>query len=364
MKILFIITGLDTGGAERQVCNLADALSDKGYLVKIVSLIERKETGVIPRSSSVHIIYLNMTKSVVSFFPTYLKLKKVIGDFQPDVVHSHMFHANLLSRLLKLVIKIPKLICTAHSKNEGGMLRMLAYRLTNNLSDLNTNVSQEAVDEFVRKAAFKQGQMIAVGNGIDTFHFCKKITQNYDFRKKLNISQDTHIFVSVGRLTDAKDYPNLLDAFAIVEKVNKNVALLIVGKGELERELKLQCSKLELDSKVFFLGLRRDIPELMNVANTYVMSSSFEGLPLVIGEAMACENIVVSTDCGGAKEIVGECGFLVPIQDSKALAAKMLYTMNIPETEREKLGKKARERIQEYYSLDVITQQWLDLYRK
>lgn len=363
MKILFIITGLGTGGAERQVCDLADSLSNKGYEVQIVSLIEKKAMGVLPKNNSIVVNYLDMTKKLTSFFSIYFKLRKLVKDFQPDVIHSHMFHANILARLLKIGVTIPKLISTAHSKNEGGRLRMSAYRLTNFLSDISTNVSQEAADEFVIKGAIKPEQMIVVSNGIDVIDFSKNRSQGNIIRKEFNISDNTYIFVAIGRLTNPKDYPNLLNAFSLIVKNNDNVVLLIVGVGELEEELKLLCSKLELNNKVHFLGLRRDISNLMNVADTYVMSSYFEGLPLVIGEAMACENIVVSTDCGGVREILGDCGFLVPIRNSEMLAEKMQYTMTLSPVEREDISKRARERIQRYYSLDAITQKWLELYR-
>lgn len=364
MKILFMITGLGTGGAERQVCDLVDKLVQKGHSIKIVSLVSKIEMGVLPKHPSIDVQYLNMGKNPLSFISICLKLKDIIKDFQPDAVHSHMFHANIMARVIRLFVSYPKLICTAHSKNEGGKLRMLLYRLTNFLSDINTNVSQDAVNEFIRKQAVMPNQMIAVSNGIDTQNFSKNVFYRNDIKQKLGIDDSYYIFLAVGRLSDPKDYPNLLNAFLIVKQQKTHVLLFIAGIGELEAELKELSRKLGLTDSVKFLGLRRDIPKLMNIADTYVMSSHFEGLPLVLGEAMACENVIVATDCGGTREIIDKNGFLVPIRNSQALAEKMLETMDLSQEQREVLGKNAREHIIKNYSLDAIIEKWLEIYRK
>lgn len=364
MKILFLITGLGVGGAERQVCDLADKLAQKGHSIKIVSLASKVEMGVLPKDLSINVQYLNMSKNPLSFILTCLKLKDIIKDFQPDIVHSHMFHANIVARVLRLFVSFPKLICTAHNTNEGGQLRMLMYRLTNHLAELNTNVSQEAVDAFVSKKAIKKNQMVAISNGIDTITFNRNEKFKLILRDELGIDALSYVFLAVGRLHEQKDYPNLLNAFSIVKQQKNHVLLLIAGIGELESELKELSSKLGLTDSVKFLGLRRDIPKLMNVADTYVMSSHFEGLPLVLGEAMACENVIVATDCGGTREIIDKNGFLVPIRNSQALADKMLETMDLSQEQREDLGKRAREHIEKHYSLDAITDKWLEFYRK
>lgn len=364
MKILFVITGLKMGGAERQLSDLADCLVKFGHTVKIVSLTAKAETGVLPKHKNIETVYLNMNKNPFSFITTYLKLSTIIREFRPDVVHSHMVHANIMARLVRISTHMPKLVCTAHSKNEGGQLRMWAYRLTNKLADVNTNVSQEAVDEFVKKGAVKFGQMIAMPNGIDVEHFVKNETSNASLKKELGIEASDYLFVAVGRLEEAKDYPNLLNAFALVKKQKPQARLLIVGVGSLEQSLKSLVRDLNLEDSITFLGLRNDIAQLMNLADSYVMSSFYEGFGIVLAESMACENITISTDCGGTKDVIGEYGFLVPIRDSQALAAKMLESMNLSPEQRAILGKNAREHIKKHYSLDAITKKWLELYQK
>ena len=169
MKLLFVITGLGMGGAENQVVNLADKLSNKGYDVCISYILEPEI--VIPKSKNIKLIWLGGDKTLSGMIKAYFNLVKLIKTFKPSIVHSHMFHANIITRFTKILTNIPKLICTAHSKNEGGKIRMFLYRGTNFLGDFFTNVSQEAVQTFEEKNAVKKNQMIAMHNGIDTNKF-------------------------------------------------------------------------------------------------------------------------------------------------------------------------------------------------
>ncbi len=148
MKILFVITGLGMGGAEHVVSNLADELVKMNHEVKIAYLTG--EVLVAPKSSEVEVISIGMN-SAKDFAKAYIKLRSLVKDFKPDVVHSHMFHSNILSRLLRLTTNIPKVISTAHSNNEGGKSRMLAYQFTDRLADISTNVSKDAVDSYIAK---------------------------------------------------------------------------------------------------------------------------------------------------------------------------------------------------------------------
>lgn len=100
MKILFIITGLGMGGAERQVCELADQFSVMGHQILLISMTG--ETVNLPRSKSIEVVSLNMGKNPIGIIRAYLKAHVLVKEFQPDVVHSHMVHANIFARILRL----------------------------------------------------------------------------------------------------------------------------------------------------------------------------------------------------------------------------------------------------------------------
>lgn len=360
MKILYIITGLGVGGAEVQVLTLADKFADAGHQVAIVHLTG--EALLEPSNKLIQVIGMGMSKSPISFFLAIFRLKKIIKKFKPDVVHSHMFHANIITRVARIFVKMPWLISTAHNSNEGGALRMGLYRLTNPLADFSTNVSEEAVQSFLAKKAFKSGELHAVYNGIDTVKFSPNSADRDAIRQEMNC-QDLRVLVAVGRLAEAKDYPNLIRAFADVVKKNSKCILWIVGDGPLKSELITLVAGLKINEKVKFLGLRRDVPKLLNAADVFVLSSAWEGLPLVVGEAMACQKVVVVTNCGGVAEFVGDAGFLIPARDHEALAKRLGSALSLTEAEHFQLGVSARQRILDKFSIEAAVKRWEEIYR-
>lgn len=332
-----------------------------GHDVSIISLIH--EPVISPTSASVNIFSLNMKKTPFGLVRALVHARTIAQKIQPDVVHSHMIHANLFARLLRIIAPIKRLICTAHSTNEGGSLRMLGYRVTDFLSDLNTNVSKEAVDCFIQKKASNSKKMIPMLNGINTRKFIFNNHGREKIRAELNIKNECFLFLSVGRLSEEKDYPNLLNAYSLVVSEYPNALLAIVGKGELEDKLISLAEKLQIRDKVFFLGLRRDIPDLMSAGDCFVLPSKYEGFGLVVAEAMLCECLVVATNCGGVAEVLAGNGFLVEPCNSLALAESMLKAINLSKESKNECVKNAKNHILSFCSLDAIAIEWIEIYQ-
>ena len=356
-----MITGLGIGGAERQVLDLADRLSIRGHQIRIAYL-----TGpelLLPDNPEIKVLPIGISKSPFGFVRGYFRLRRMILDFKPDVVHSHMVHANLLARTVRLTTRIPRLVCTAHNTNEGGRLRILAYRLTDSLADIFTNVSKEAVEAFEAYGAAPRGRMIAIYDSIDTQKFCQDEEKGRSVRERFTTGPDK-IILAIGRLMEQKDYPNLLRAFSIVANKTENVRLWIVGTGPLRNSLESMTENLGLSKSVTFLGIQpdKDIPDLMRAADVFVLSSAWEGFGMVVAEAMATEKVVVATNSGGVKEVVGDCGLLVTPQNSEALAHALEKALNMPPEQTKALGEKARQRIVENFCIDNAVERWLDIY--
>lgn len=360
MKILLLITGLGMGGAESQVVDLADKFVELKHDVLLVYLTG--EALVLPCRSEVKVIGLGMRKRLVDFIIIYRKFARIVSDFKPDVVHSHMVHANLFARLVRLIVSFPGLICTAHNTDEGGKIRMLAYRLTDQFADINTNVSKEAVESFVMKGAVKSGRMQLVYNGIDTNRFLPDTIVKERIRLQ-NTVFDEKIILAVGRLEKAKDYPNLLNSYSYLGDTVEKTQLWIVGCGDLSSSLNELSKKLHVDKQVRFLGIRRDIVALMNAADVFVLSSAWEGFGLVVGEAMACGMVVVATDCGGVKEVMGGNGFLVPPRNSIELSRALKRALTLSDDEICDYGNAARQHIINNFSLTAISDRWIELYQ-
>lgn len=361
-RIAFIITGLGMGGAETQVCSLIDQLAARGNTILLLSLTG--ESVNKPKHPSVKLVELNMRKTPFGFVKAYGQAINILRQFQPDVVHSHMVHANIFSRLLRVIAPIPRLVCTAHNTNEGGKLRMLAYRLTERWCDLTTNVSQEAVEAFIAQKAAKPGRIVALHNGIDLEKFAFNPDARDRCRTEIGLDSKQTLLISVGRLSEQKDYPNLLHAFAQLIKREPSIRLAIIGQGELTTQIERMIEQLDLKSHVHLLGLRFDVADWMSAADCFVLSSAWEGFGLVVAEAMACERLVVATDCGGVAEVVGDYGYLVPPRNSEKLAEALEQAIALNAQERATLGNNARNYIESRYSLSAITEQWLKFYQR
>jgi glycosyltransferase involved in cell wall biosynthesis len=173
------------------------------------------------------------------------------------------------------------------------------------------------------------------------------------------------VWLAAGRIVPAKDFPNLLRAFAEVRRSIPEAQLWIAGEGNPAGAKRASGFALVSGSleHVRWLGLRRDLPALLDAADGFVLASAWEGMPLVVGEAMAMEKPVVATDVGGVRELVGAAGVLVPAGDSTALAQAMVELMRTTAGERLTLGRAARVRIATEFSIEARVDQWEALYR-
>ncbi len=358
MKILLLVTGLSVGGAERVVVNLADALVADGHEVLLVYM--KGPVQVRPMRPEVRLACLGMEKAA-NLVPGYLRFRNALRGFAPDIVHSHMIHAVMLARLARCSMRIPRLISTMHTTDVGGRLWALAYRATDPLADVTTNVSHGAVGAFVAAGAVRSGRMITIYNGISVDDFRPCPAARTRVRESFAIGPGCKLLLAVGRLHSAKDYPNMLHALARLRD-RLDFKLLIAGDGPLRERLQALAAKLELSPRIEFLGIRRDIADLMSAADIYVLSSIGEAFGLVVAEAMACERVVVATDCGGVREVLDGTGFLVPRSDPAALAEALLQACALNREDAIAMGRAARHRVVDRYSFERSFDQWRRLY--
>ena len=360
LKILLCITGLEVGGAEKLLCALADQYAAAGHEVKLVCLTE--PIIVRPKNGTISLENLAMKRNPIGLLVGLWRLRDVVKSFQPDIVNSHLVHANILTRLLRLFTPMPRLVSSAHNTHEGGLFRMWAYRLTDRLADMSTNVSEEAVHAFEAQGAVEPGHMTAVYNGISTEEFRLDQAARIRIREELKITAETSLILAVGRLWEQKDYPSLLKAMSAL-KDDRSWRLAVAGDGPLRATLEALAADLEISERINWLGVRHDVPALMSACDVFVLSSACEGFGLVVAEAMACQRPVVATDCGGVREVIGNCGSLVPPKDPVALAEAIKSALAQPAQQNEELGRAARKRIQERYSIAATAERYLAVYK-
>ena len=365
MRILFLSTSMGMGGADSQLLAAAHEMRARGHQVLIVSMTALGPMGLRARKIGIPIESLEMRRGVPD--PRALvRLSRMVREWRPDIVHSHMVHANLMARALRLIAPVPALVSTIHNIYEGGALWMAAYRLTNGLTDHMTIISEAAAERFIRDRIVPREMLRVVPNGVDPELYGRAAPGvREELRQALGLG-DRFAWLAVGRFEVAKDYPNMLRAFAIVLKRHSDAVLLLVGRGSLQAETEALAQELGLDTAVRFLGVREDVPALVSAADGYVMSSAWEGMPMVLLEAAVGGLPIVATRVGGNQEAVldGETGFLAPPRDHEALAAAMLRLAALDPAERRRLGEKGREHVRTHHGLTRVVERWEELYRE
>ena len=361
--VVYLTTGLRLGGAEIQMSSLASGFVRRGWRVIVVSMLPT-DSPLDNRlaASGVTVVSLDMRPGVPN--PTAIwKLAGMLRDYGADVLHSHMVKANILARLARKLANVPVQISTAHNTIEGGRWVQWAYRLTDSMADITTNVSRRAVDRYIEIRAVPADRIQLMRNGLDVSQFEQDHEGRQRCREELGVTS-SFVWIAVGRLAQAKDYRNMLDAFRTVVSRRSDARLLIVGNGPLEAEIAEKVKTLALAESVFMLGERNDVPALMNAADAYVMSSAWEGAPVVLLEAAASRLPIVATDVGGNSELVvqGKTGLLVRPHDPAALGDTMIRIMAASPEDRAEMGRSGRERTENEFGLEAILDQWEIMY--
>jgi glycosyltransferase involved in cell wall biosynthesis len=373
MRIVYVLTSLGMGGAEKQALAVAARMKERGHSIALLVLRPQ-----LPEEwpAAVEMIHLEMSKTPASFFAGLVRARSFIANFRPDLLHSHSFHANVFARCLKLLVPRVNVLSTIHNTYEGGRLRMLGYWLTDPLSRPTVAVSKAVAHRFIELNAVRAQKCVVIVNGIDSTEFSSDLERRAHVRAKAGFAtkESTFIWLATGRVAPAKDYPNLLRAFRQVRSQLPDAELWIAGAppdgtvkraaGGLESCAFGIVAERGLLENVRFLGLRRDVPALLDAADAFVSASAWEGMPLAIGEAMAMEKPIVATDVGGVREWVGNSDAVVPAQDSIALAEAMIAMMQRSVRERVRTGRASRERVKQHFSIEASADAWEAMYRE
>ncbi len=339
---------------------MAHAFRRRGWDVGVVSMLPLEYPG--SDTGGVRIATLGLARGTPD--PRgLLRLRRILRRWRPDVLHSHMVHANLLARAARPLLDVPVLVSTIHNEDEGAHWRYLAYRLSHRLSDVTTAVSRGAVRAAVRRRAAPEGGVLMVQNGIDTTAYRADARLRAATRASLGLS-DRFTWLAVGRLYPPKAYPDMISAFARARARHPASRLLIAGRGPLEELILSRIREASVDRDVVLLGVRADVPALMQAADGFVMSSAWEGLPLVLLEAAASSLPIVATDVGGTRDVVlpGVTGFIVPPRDATSLAGAMDDLMAMPPESRRALGEAGRKRVAETFDLELVANRWEAIY--
>jgi glycosyltransferase involved in cell wall biosynthesis len=366
IRIVHVISDLDTGGAEVMLAKLVGAMDRDRFSNTVISLTDRGQLGEQIESAGVAVHTLGMKRGRPDIFalPRLIRLFKTLN---PTIVQSWLYHADLLSALAVKFSSLPILVWNVRCSDMDlkryppltrWVQRVLAWWSATPAAVV---VNSEAGKQQHERLGYRPQRWDVIPNGFDTQRFHPDSSVRLSLRKEWHVPEDAVIVALMARVDPMKDHAAFLEAAQEVSKARQNARFLLVGKDT--QTLAPAVAAKGLTDRVRVLGYRSDIECLLPGVDLLCLSSAFgEGFPNVLGEAMACGIPCVSTDVGDARRIIADTGLVVPARDPASLAHAIIDLIDLGPSGREHLGRAARARIETEYSLARIVDRYTVLY--
>jgi len=328
-KIAYVIPTLSLGGAEKQQINILNGMDGERYEIKLFVL--KNKTQLLPQLKNKNVVVeicdINSLRSISAMF----KFIKNIKDFNPDIIHTHMYNANILARLLKLFLPKSKIINHYHGMSQWmSKPKLFLDKVTSSLVDRFIVVSQKSFDLRLSREKYQKDKIELLYNSVDL----NPATETIEKKNNLTIGM-------ASRLIPLKNIEGAL--FMISELLKKGIKLqlIVAGDGPQKEKLLSYVEELEIAQQVTFLGFVSEMEVFYNQIDIYCISSLTEDLPLSVIEAMVTGKPVIASNIGGIPGIVNNvpCTMLVDdFFDLKEIDAVSVFLKNLELNEcREKL---------------------------
>jgi glycosyltransferase involved in cell wall biosynthesis len=366
IRVLHLITTLQSGGAQAMLANLVTARSSGCSLEHAV--IEMTVHDVCDeriRRAGVPLHTLGMTRGRLSVAAVG-RFVRLLRRERPSIVQTWLYHADLLGLVALPVLRVPlvwNVRCSWHVNING-----LAPRTCARLSKLPTAVvvNSQAGQEVHQRLGYRPRRWCLIGNGFDLNAFKPDAAARSQVRAELGLSSGAILIGIVGRWDPNKDYATFLAAAGQVSRRRDDVRFVMVGEGlvptnEVLGQLITQC---KLQGRVYLVGRRTDVSRLTAALDIAACTSVGEGFPNVVGEAMAAGVPCVTTDVGDARQLVGDEALVVPRRDPEALAATWLQLLEMDPSALRGRGLAGRARIAQHYDLSNVVKQYESLYEE
>lgn len=358
-RVLLISNRFDFGGAEIYVISIANKLLEHQYEVfaassggKLVDTLDKRiKHFTVPADA----------KTITGILSCARQLNKIIKEYSIDLIHTNSVYTCLITKLATIKTGT-KIINTAHSW--GTNKKPISAKIVNWGADKVIAVSQSTGNSYVQNGLNKS-KLVVIHNGINTEKFQKASLETIKAKKEsLNIKPEDFVVINVARMEEIrKAHSFLIDTAKEVIEKHKNCKFLLVGDGNLKKELEDKVSQYNLTENILFLGNRTDVVDLLSISNVFCLPSDWEGLPLVIAEAMACKLPVVATAVDGVPEIVinNKTGLLSSPRNQKELYANLCKLIEDSQLIN-KLSNESFNRAIEKFSLTAMMKKVLETY--
>jgi glycosyltransferase involved in cell wall biosynthesis len=366
-QVLHVLTGLVVGGAETALYRLILQSQGNGYSHTVIALTP--EGGMRERfnEAGIDLIILNVRKRPISEF---LRLYRLMREKRPDIVQTWLYHADLLGGLAARLAGIRNIIWGIRTTD----VNVGCARPTALVRRICAAVSRwvprtiVCVAEAARRAhaliGYDDARMTVVGNGFDLSRFSTTQEQRALMRTQCGFVANEIVVGTVGRFNADKDHANFVRAAGRLAASHQHLRFLMVGKrlDQDNADLMQWIRETGHPDRFVLLGERADIPVCLAAMDIFCLPSRSEAFPNALGEAMAVGLPCVATDVGDVNAVMGDAGVLVPKMDSIALADGVAQLLAIGADGRERLGRMARLRIHEKFSMESTRQRFENIY--
>ncbi len=349
IKVLFLYWHLDYGGAEVGLLTTLRHINRERFQCTVLCMEKKGPIGVEIEKLGIKVIYLNSAPRLFNIILVW-KVFCILRKLEIDILHTSLFYANFFGRVASLTRKIPITITEERSMYyEKKIYHVWIDRLLARFTDKIIVCSMSVLNFTMKQEKIPFEKFYLIYNGVDEDRFSISSSKS-ELRRRYGFSADQFIIGTVGSIIPKKGHKFLIEAARNFCPQMPDCKVLIVGEGSSKKDLEDLVQKENLTDFFVFMGARKDIPELMKLMDVFVLSSLQEGFPRVLVEAMYMGLPVIASSVSGVPELVldGETGFLVPPGNSKSICEKVLI-LNSDNDLRNKMGTKARERIQERF---------------
>ena len=363
LQIAHLLSSLELGGQERVALDLAAGQVRAGHRVTAVSLAPAPDGRLASEFLEAGAMVVRVERRRRGADPALvLRLARWLGANRVDLVHTHnrmaLMYGAPAGRLARIAV-----VHTKHGRNPGTAMQLVAARLAARCVDAFVAVSHETALFARGRREVADSRLSVIPNGIELGRFHRDPSARDRVRAELGIAPEAWVVGTVGRLSPEKNQALLVRAVAPL--LDDRHRLLVAGDGPLRGSLAGLVSSLGTSDFVHLLGARRDVPEILNALDAFVLSSDSEGLPLVIPEAMATGLPVVATRVGGVPDVLedGRTGFLVPSGDEVGLRDR-LVRLRDDRALGLAIGAAARAAAQARFSSERMLREYLELYAR
>lgn len=364
-RIFYITTDSNIGGTERMLLALLKNLDRERFEPFLCVLKPGGRLLEEARKLNVETECLNVSSKFD--FMVLSRLKSLLIRENPSVLHTFLFHANILGRIAGSSCRIPVIISSQRSVDEW---RKFYHSVLDGWSSrfchLIISNSEAGRRRLIEREKIPADKIITIHNGIDVSRFEIEIDVQKK-RKELGLDPDDKVIGIIANLRRVKGHRYMFEALRDLHSRIKDVKikLLVVGEGKLKRQLGDLADRLKIKDSVVFCGFRDDIPEVLRAIDILVLPSLWEGFPVSVLEAMASGLPVVASDVGGVSEVVqnGRNGVLVRPADYRHLSTALYNLIREPERIL-RLGAEGKKLVGEKFTLKKMIEDTEDIYDK